>query len=215
MFTGIIHHQASIRRVNRLLNGNTRLIIQVPAVVRRRLRVDDSVAVDGVCLTIIALGANSFSAEAIPETLRLTTLGGLQAGQRVNIELSLRASDALCGHMVMGHVDGVGVITALVADGGLSAGEAGSRRLTITPPLALMAYFAPKGTVALNGVSLTITEVTSKTFGVALIPHTLAKTNLGRLPLGARLNIEIDPIARLVVGYLRNAKPLRRPGKPV
>lgn len=208
MFTGIIHHQASIRRVDRLANGNVRFAFRVPAAVRRRLRVDDSVAVNGVCLTVLALGRDSFSTEAIAETLRLTTLGGFQPGQPVNIELSLRARDALSGHMVMGHVDGAGVITALAPDGG-------SRRLTIAPPPALMAYFAPKGTVALNGVSLTITEVTPKTFGVALIPHTLKKTNLGQLKPGAQVNIEVDSIARLVVGYLRNAKPLRQLKKPL
>ena len=196
MYTGIIHYQATVNGIQKQQNGNRLLSLMVPAQVRKRLHVDDSVLIDGVCLTVTMLSKNGFSADVMPETLRLSTIGNLELSQQANLELSLRVNDTLDGHFVMGHVDAVGTIVKLAQDGG-------SVRMNIRVPKTLMLYIAKKGSVAVNGVSLTITSVSQNAFGVALIPHTLAKTNLGTLAKGSRVNVEVEPFARIVVQFLK------------
>jgi len=196
MYTGIIHYQAIVSSIKKQPHGSMLLSFTVPAQVRKRLHVDDSVSINGVCLTVTVLSKNGFSADIMPETLRLSTLGNLQKNQEANIELSLRANDTLGGHFVMGHVDCMGTLVKLEQDGG-------SVRMQIRVPKELMVYIAKKGSIAINGVSLTVTNVSENTFGVALIPHTLAKTNLGTLLKRSKVNIEVDALARTVVQFLK------------
>jgi len=148
--------------------------------------VGDSIAVNGCCLTVVAAGDGWWQADVVDETLRRTTLGGLQAGDPVNLERALRLSDRLGGHLMQGHVDGVGAVTA-AAPG-----------LAVEPPPDLFRYVAEKGSVAVDGVSLTVAAVDAATFHVAVIPHTAAVTTLGRRRPGDRVNLEVDLIARYV-----------------
>jgi riboflavin synthase len=150
-----------------------------------------SIACSGCCLTAVAVGPDWFAVDASAETLSKTILGHWQPGSRVNLERALRVGDELGGHIVAGHVDGVGEIVSRVP-------ENGSTRFTIRVPGGLARYIAPKGSVAVNGISLTVNEVAGDTFGVNIIPHTLANTDLGDLLPGAPLNIEIDTLARYV-----------------
>jgi riboflavin synthase len=146
---------------------------------------------------VTALGDRSFSVDVSKETLALTTLGELEPLTPVNLEPALRAGDALGGHLVSGHIDGIATVIAATS-------EARSRRLTMQAPERLARYIATKGSVALDGVSLTVNEVDGARFGVNLIPHTLAVTTLGRLSSGARLNLEVDQVARYVERLLAN-----------
>lgn len=150
-----------------------------------------SIACNGCCLTVVEKGADWFAVDVSRETLDKTTLGGWEAGLRVNLERALRAGDELGGHLVSGHVDGVATVEG-VTD------EEGSRRFVIAPPAELLMFIASKGSVALDGVSLTVNEVGAATFGVNLIPHTQAVTTLGGARAGSRLNMEIDQLARYV-----------------
>lgn len=150
-----------------------------------------SIACNGCCLTVVDKGADWFAVDISRETLDKTTLGDWTAGMRVNLERALRAGDELGGHLVSGHVDGAAIIEDLRED-------TGSRRMTIAPPEALMRFIAPKGSVVLDGVSLTVNEVDNATFGVNIIPHTLSVTTLGEAKVGGRLNMEIDLLARYV-----------------
>ena len=196
MFTGIVHYQAIVHSIKKQQSGNVLLSFVVPAQVRKRLHVDDSVSIDGVCVTITVVSKNGFSVEIIPETLKLSTLGNLEQSQKVNLELSLRPSDTLGGHFVMGHVDVVGTAVKLEQDGG-------SLRMSIRVSKELMQYIAKKGSIAVNGVSLTVTNVSQNTFGTALIPHTLAKTNLSTIIKGSKVNVEIDTFARIIGQFLK------------
>ena len=152
---------------------------------------------DGVCLTVAALGASSFHADVSGETLRVTTLGAKAAGARVNLEPALRAGDSLGGHWVSGHVDGLAEVLA-------TAHDARSLRVEFAAPRPLARYIARKGSVTLDGVSLTVNEVDGVKFAVNLIPHTLEVTTLGALAAGARVNLEIDLLARYVERLTEN-----------
>lgn len=152
-------------------------------------RVGDSIAVSGVCLTVVALAGTRFEAELSPETLVRTTLGGLTAGARVNLEPALAAADPLGGHFVTGHVDGIASVAA-VEEGG------GTLHARVEAPAPFARFIARKGSVALDGVSLTVGEVEGNRFVVDLVPHTRAATTLGRVAPGQRLNLEIDLLAR-------------------
>ena len=156
----------------------------------------------GCCLTAVELQGRAFAADVSRETLSLTTLGDLTAGSPVNLEPSLRAGDPLGGHLVSGHVDGLGEVAAV-------SGDARSTRFEITVPAALARYIARKGSVAIDGVSLTVNAVQGATFGINLIPHTQAVTTLGSLRVGARVNVEVDQIARYVERLLADG-PLSR-----
>ena len=190
MFTGIVQDVGRVL-ARELRGGDVRLQLGCERLDLSGVRVGDSLCVQGCCLTVIELGAKTFAADVSRETLALTTLGNLAPGAAVNLEPALRAGDPLGGHLVSGHIDGVGRVTAV-------ASEARSRRLTIAAPAALARYLAAKGSVAVDGVSLTINSVEGASFGVNIIPHTLSATTLGQLTAGARVNLEVDQVARYI-----------------
>lgn len=188
MFTGIVQDIGRIEsREER--GGDARLKISLRNLPLARMTLGDSICVQGVCLTVASLGANAFSADVSRETLALTTLGELSPGADVNLEPALRAGEPLGGHLVSGHVDGVGRVIE-------TREEARSLRVTFEAPEELARYLARKGSVAVDGVSLTVNEVEGARFGVNLIPHTRQVTTLGRLVPGTRVNLEVDPVAR-------------------
>jgi riboflavin synthase len=190
MFTGIVQDVGRI--VGSTPRGaDIRLVIETDRIDLARTVAGDSICVQGVCLTALDIVARRFEADVSAETLSLTTLGALALHAPVNLEPALRAGDALGGHLVSGHVDGIGQVVELHED-------ARSLRVTIEAPRELARYLARKGSVAIDGVSLTVNEVEGVRFGVNLIPHTRAITTLGRLAPGARFNLEVDPIARYV-----------------
>jgi riboflavin synthase len=187
MFTGIVR---SVGRVAALVEGSpSRLAIETGALPTEGWTVGDSVAVSGVCLTVAAFGAGRFEAELSGETLARTTLGRLAPGAAVNLEPALRTSDALGGHLVTGHVDGIATVRG-------SREEGGALRATIEVPGALARFIAEKGSVALDGVSLTVGRVQDGAFGVDIVPHTRAATTLGTIAAGRALNLEVDLVAR-------------------
>jgi riboflavin synthase len=189
MFTGIVTKQGTVRKVGekgRLL----RVEVEAPETARS-LHEGDSVSVNGGCLTATDVSRRRFSAEIVPETLAKTTLGELSKGAEVNLELAARLSDRLGGHLVQGHIDGVARVVRI-------EDEDEARRMWWSTDDGLLRYMVPKGSVALDGVSLTIVEVGRTSFQVALIPHTLDHTSLGRAAVGARANVEVDVIAKYV-----------------
>ncbi|MGH8268373.1 MAG: riboflavin synthase [Steroidobacteraceae bacterium] len=194
MFTGIVQDVGRIAE-REIRGGDLRLVIAPAQLPAAGLRVGDSVCVQGCCLTATEVQGRTFTADVSRETLALTTLGELRVGDPVNLEPALRAGDALGGHLVSGHVDGVGQVTA-------ASGDARSRRLTIAAPASLARYLAPKGSVAVDGVSLTINPVEAASFGVNIIPHTQTATTLGALTVGARVNLEVDQLARYLARLL-------------
>lgn len=194
MFTGLVQEVGEIRRLeprNGAGGADARLVVGFRAIERVRLELGASICVDGVCLTVAQLDADSFAADVSGETLRVTTLGDKRAGSSVNLEPSLRAGDSLGGHWVSGHVDGVAEVIATERD-------ARSLRVSIEAPQPLARYIARKGSVTLDGVSLTVNDVDGAQFSINLIPHTLEVTTLGALAKGSRLNLEIDLLARYV-----------------
>jgi len=194
VFTGIVQDVGTVlSRESR--GGDECLTIVCDRLDLSRTHTGDSVCVQGCCLTATQVQGRTFSADVSRETLSRTTLGALAAGAPVNLEPPLRAGDPLGGHLVCGHIDGVGRVTAVASD-------ARSRRVTIEAPAALARYIASKGSVAVDGVSLTVNEVTGASFGVNLIPHTLIVTTLGALTEGAPVNLEVDQVARYVARLL-------------
>jgi riboflavin synthase len=188
MFTGIVQDAGQV--ASRETRGvDARLVIATQKLDLAGTLIGDSISVQGVCLTVVALTKDSFTADVSHETLSLTTLGELNAGSPVNLEPALRAGDRLGGHLVSGHVDGVAHVSATSRDGE-------SLRVTISVPTELARYIARKGSVTVDGVSLTVNEVAGATFGVNLIPHTQVVTTLGRLQPGTRVNLEVDQMAR-------------------
>ena len=188
MFTGIIIATGRLLAVADQ-GGDLELGIDAAALDPARLNLGDSVSVQGVCLTVTRRAGSAFYADVSRETLSKTTLGSLVAGSRVNLEPALRAGDALGGHLVSGHVDAVGRLTEAHAD-------ARSWRLQFELPAALMRFVAPKGSISIDGVSLTVNQVHGRRFEVNIIPHTYTATSLGDLAVGAPVNLEIDVIAR-------------------
>lgn len=188
MFTGIVQGTGTVSAVQ-ARGGDVSLDIAPGPLSLRDSKTGDSVAVGGVCLTMTDLGKTGFTADVSRETLAHTTLGRLERGQPVNLELALRAGDPLGGHLVTGHVDGVGALVARREDGR-------SWRLQFEVPDDLARYVASKGSICIDGVSLTVNEVDGARFDVNVIPHTLDVTTLGALRPGARVNIEVDLIAR-------------------
>jgi riboflavin synthase len=195
MFTGIVQEIGNLRgiepRAGSAGGEDCRLEISFTSIAPGRLGLGDSISVDGVCLTVAELRAGSFFADVSVETLRVTTLGDKRVGARVNLEPALRAGDSLGGHWVSGHVDGIAEVLA-------TAEDARSLRVELAAPRDLARYIARKGSVTLDGVSLTVNAVEGAKFSVNLIPHTLAVTTLGSLAAGTRLNLEIDLLARYV-----------------
>jgi len=189
MFSGIVADVGTIKQAEDR-DGGLRLAVETHALGLDDVQLGDSIAVNGVCLTVIKKDAHTFTVDVSRETLSCT-VGLERQGARVNLEKALRLSDRLGGHLVSGHVDGVGDVVAFD-----NLGE--SWRLTLRSPQALAKYIAAKGSITVNGVSLTVNLVTGAEFEVNLIPHTLAVTTLGDLKAGARVNLEIDLIARYV-----------------
>jgi riboflavin synthase len=192
MFTGLVQGLGRVGAIDRSGDGGAdglRITIETPLVAE--LQTGDSIAVNGVCLSATALENGSFVADAMNETLSRTSLGDLAPGADVNLELPLRASDRLGGHVVQGHVDAVGAI-AEVADDGFA------RRIRVEAPPELMRYVIEKGSIAVDGVSLTVADLDSRSFTVSLIPETLQRTNLGRAAVGDRVNLEVDVLAKYV-----------------
>lgn len=188
MFTGIIHSIGTVVAAT-AREGDLRLEVDAAGIDPARMALGDSVAVAGVCLTVAARTPRGFAADVSRETLALTTVGQWRVGERVNLEAALRAGDALGGHLVSGHVDGRAALLE-------RSGDARSQRLRFRVPAELARYCARKGSVAVDGVSLTVNDVDGADFGVNLIPHTQSVTTLGDLRPGAQVNLEIDVIAR-------------------
>ncbi|HEY2730159.1 MAG TPA: riboflavin synthase [Polyangia bacterium] len=189
MFTGIVEATGTVAALERR-EGGVRLTVATDLDVGA-LPLGASIAVDGVCLTVVERAAGRFAADLGPETLARTTLGALRPGERVHLERPLRLGDALGGHLVSGHVDGVGTVV-----GRRQAGT--SLELEIAAPATVVATLVPKGSITVGGASLTINGVTDERFSVTLIPHTLAVTALGALAIGAAVNLEGDLIAKHV-----------------
>ena len=193
MFTGIVSDVGRVRRVRR---GELLDLTIATALDTATISLGASVACSGACLTVVAVEPGAFAVQASVETLTSTTLGEWEEGMPVNLEKSLRLGDELGGHLVLGHVDGVARIVE-------RRPEAESVRFAFEAPEELAPFIASKGSVALDGVSLTVNEVAQIRFGVNIIPHTLACTNFGSLRVGQRVNLEIDLIARYVARLLR------------
>jgi riboflavin synthase len=195
VFTGIVQHTAPILAAQDR-DGRRRLSLKPPW---GDLRAGDSVAINGCCLTVAAISAASAEFDAVPETLAKTNIGRLKAGDEVHLERSLRLQDRLDGHLVQGHIDGVAPLLRRQDDDA-------ECRLTLSVPPDLRKYIIPKGSVALDGVSLTVASVGPDSFTVALIPTTLALTALGRRPIGWPFNLETDIISKTVVYWLERQR---------
>lgn len=190
MFTGIVQSIGTIARVEPL-GGDTRIVIDARGLDTSDVAVGDSISVSGVCLTAVTVDRAQFSADVSVETLSRTTLGTLKSGDCVNLEKSLRLADRLGGHLVSGHVDGLGRVVSVESD-------ARSQRWTFEVSAGLSRYIAAKGSVCVDGVSLTVNDVDSNRFGVNLIPHTIGATTFQSKRVGDAVNVEVDMIARYV-----------------
>lgn len=188
MFTGIIQAIGTLARTE-ARGGDCRLTIATGKLPMADVKLGDSIAVNGVCLTAVELGSHQFSADVSRETLSRTTLGEARSGTQVNLELALMPTTRLGGHLVSGHVDGVGRVLGKQGDGR-------SWRYTIEAPAALARYIAAKGSICVNGISLTVNEVDGARFGINVVPHTLAETTLGSTETGHPVNLEVDLLAR-------------------
>lgn len=197
MFTGIVQAIGEVRAITPR-DGDVELLIAVGTLGLEGVAIGDSISVSGCCLTVTRLTADSFAADASLETLQVTTLGGWRSGQRVNLEKALRAGDSLGGHYVTGHVDGIATVVG-------SAADARSLRLEFEVPASLARYVARKGSVCIDGVSLTVNDATHSRLGVNLIPHTLEVTTLGACRPGTQVNLEVDIIARYLERLTRAA----------
>ncbi|NUO76969.1 MAG: riboflavin synthase [Lysobacter sp.] len=198
MFTGIIEGVGMLAD-RQDLGGDVRLRVSTGSLDFTDPKLGESIAVNGVCLTVIAFGADWFDADASTETLALTTLGGLKDGAMLNLERAMRPSDRLGGHLVSGHVDGVGRVLDVRED-------ARAQRWRFAAPAALTRYIAKKGSICVDGVSLTVNESDAQGFEVALIPHTVAHTAFAQTSVGDAVNLEIDLVARYVERLLGHAQ---------
>lgn len=193
MFTGIVENMGSVVRLTRS-GGGARLQVRAPGVARE-LGIGDSVAVNGACVTVVDRNDEAFAADLVPETVARTNLGILQPDEEVNLEMPMRAGDRFGGHIVQGHVDAVGVVRSRRKVGAQWVME-------VTIPFELTRYLAAQGSVALDGVSLTVVAVDKERFRVALIPHTFDHTTLGRKEQGASVNVEVDVLSKYVERHL-------------
>ena len=200
MFTGLI---ADIGTVASAERGEGGARFRIETALASELAEGDSIAVNGVCLTATAVDGGAFEADVMNQTLEMTSLGPLGDGDRVNLELALRAADRLGGHVVQGHVDGTGAVAAVREDGI-------AKRVEIEVPSEFRRYVVERGSVAIDGVSLTVAALTDRGFEVALIPETLERTNLGSAEPGRVVNVELDIVARYVerlVGFREEETP--------
>lgn len=204
MFTGLIEEGGRVAEI-RPSDGGARLVVSA-ALVLDGLEVGDSVAVNGTCLTAVEVAPGGFAVDCVAETLRRTSLGALGPGDRVNLERPLRIGDRLDGHLVQGHVDGVGTVRAATPEGG-------STVLEVSAPPDLLRYVVEKGSIAVDGVSLTVAGRLPDAFTVALIPHTMAVTTLGPQALGRPVNLEVDVVAKYVESLAAPYAPPRGSGQ--
>ena len=188
MFTGLIEDVGRVEALERTDDG-AKLRISSP--LTSELALGDSIAVNGCCLTATAIDDGSFETEAMNQTLQVTALGGVHQGSRVNLELAMKAGDRLGGHIVQGHVDGIGTVVSVEDDGF-------ARRVRVELPVQLLRYVVDKGSITLSGVSLTVAELGETWVEVSLIPETLERTNLGEAEPGGKLNVECDIVAKYV-----------------
>ena len=188
MFTGLIQDVGAVETVN---TGSDGARLRISTSLGAEIAPGDSVAVNGVCLTATAADAGGFETEAMNQTLRVTSLEGLEAGGRVNLELAMKASDRLGGHIVQGHVDAVGEVASIEEDGF-------ARRVRVALEPSVLRYVVAKGSIALDGVSLTIADLGESWASVSLIPETLERTNFGEAEVGRKINVECDVIAKHV-----------------
>lgn len=196
MFTGLVEEIGQIKAVRAM--GSARQFTIAAHKVLSDLKIDDSISVNGVCLTVIQHTQGAFEVQAVDETLRKTNLGQLQIGSRVNLERALQPTGRLGGHFVQGHVDGVARVAGWEA-------QAAGKLLQVELPPALTRFVVPLGSIALDGVSLTVARVHARTITIALIPHTLTRTTLGQRQLGDWLNVEIDLLAKHLEKLLTSA----------
>ena len=189
MFTGIVRERGRVASVEGDGNG-IRIRLDAP-LTAAEVAIGDSVSLNGCCLTVVEAANGMLAFDAVPETLSRSSLDGLEAGDELNVEPALRAGDPLGGHYVQGHVDGVGRVRSVEPEGE-------GRRISFDAPPDVLRYCVEKGSVAVDGVALTIAELDEAGFAVALIPHTLAATTLGTLEPGARVNLEADVLAKYV-----------------
>ncbi|MDY2637061.1 MAG: riboflavin synthase [Phascolarctobacterium sp.] len=189
MFTGLVAELGTVQRLAR--QGNSYHLTVGAKKVLDKLKIGDSVAVNGACLTVVRMDDSGFTADVMPETVRLTNIGSLQPGSRVNLERTLRLCDGLDGHIVSGHVEGLGTISEQRPEGIAVV-------VTIAAPPELLKYIIKKGSIAIDGISLTVTEVTDTSFSVSLIPHTAKETTLGFKKVGDSVNLETDILGKYV-----------------
>ncbi|HWF53767.1 MAG TPA: riboflavin synthase [Solirubrobacteraceae bacterium] len=188
MFTGLVADLGQVIDVQSTGDG---VVLRVRSALAPEIGLGDSVAVNGVCLTATAVADEGFSTEVMNETLRLSSLAEVRSGAPVNLELAMRASDRLGGHIMQGHVDGVGTVEEIEPDGF-------SRRVRIAAPDGVLRYVVFKGSIAVDGVSLTVAGLEDRSFTVSLIPETLQRTNLGTAEVGDTVNLEVDVLAKYV-----------------
>jgi len=188
MFTGLVADKGEVISISK---GAESAVIDIQTNLRNELRVGDSISVNGVCLTAVEIGNNSFKADVMVQTLNVTSLGSLEVGDNVNLELATRADSRLGGHIVQGHVDGVAEVKEN------SSGEKWNR-FVVEVPKSLTKYIVNQGSICIDGVSLTVGEIVENSVTLWLIPETLAKTNLSQKTLGDKVNIEVDVIAKYV-----------------
>ncbi len=194
MFTGIVERVARIARLEPVA-GRVELEVEVGPEIAREVKLGDSVALSGTCLTVVAVRGERLAFQVVPESLRMTSLGSRKVGGALNLERAMRADARLDGHIVQGHVDGVGTVREVRADGD-------DQLVRIDCPAELAAQLVPKGSITVEGVSLTAVEPDDRGFWVALIPHTRAVTTLGSLAPGQEVNLELDVLGKYVFRYL-------------
>src|SRR5262245_28934910 len=197
MFTGIIETLGRIERIEVSTSGHGR-VMRIATPIASELKLGESISINGVCLTVTAADASGFNIEVSPETLRVTSLGALTVGAPVNLGRALRADARLGGHFVLGHVDGVGRITASVLEGAFTS-------LEVECPAAVVRYLIPKGSIAIDGISLTIAQLTGSRVRIQLVPYTLSHTTLGVSRVGDVVNVEADVLGKYVAGLLGNS----------
>jgi riboflavin synthase len=205
MFTGLIEEKGRITAIEKTAGGGTRLWIEARRVLEGT-QAGDSIAVNGCCLTVVALAPGRWAADTVPETLARTVIGDWREGRAVNLERSLRFDQRLGGHLVQGHVDATGIVRERRPQ------PDGSERVWFDAPAAVLRYVVHKGSITVDGASLTVAALDEDGFAVALIPHTLSVTTLGSRAPGARVNLEVDVVAKYVERLLGDASP--RTGAP-
>jgi riboflavin synthase len=188
LFTGLIEDLGTVEQLDRTDDGAR---LRITTELAGELSLGDSVAVNGCCLTATAVDGDHFETEAMNQTLKVTALDSVEQGAKVNLELAMKVGDRLGGHIVQGHVDGVGSVSSVSEDGF-------ARRLRVELPTQLLQFVVDKGSITLSGVSLTIAELGETWVEVSLIPETLERTNLGELQVGSRINVECDVVAKYV-----------------